>query len=52
MRIDGLFEVKKAGKRFAAPGEITVRIGKPVEFAAGQDAGEIARELQGIVERL
>jgi long-chain acyl-CoA synthetase len=52
MRIDGLFEVKKAGKRFAMPGKISLRIGKPVEFAAGRDAQEIARELQIIVERL
>jgi long-chain acyl-CoA synthetase len=52
MRIDGLFEIKQAEKKFAAPGKIKVRIGKPVEFAVGMDAEEIARELQRIVEGL
>ena len=52
LRIDGLFEVKKSGKKFAAPGKIQVRVGKPVQFAADSDAEEIARELQKIVENL
>ena len=52
MRIDGLFEVKQAGRRFAAPEEIQVRIGAPVEFAGDRDPEEIARELEKIVERL
>ncbi len=52
MRIDGLFEIKHAGKRFAAPGKIQVRIGKPLQFAPGMDPQEIARELQRAVEEL
>lgn len=52
MRIDGLFEIKKAGKRFAMPGRIQVRIGDPMEFAADRDPAEIARELQRAVEGL
>jgi long-chain acyl-CoA synthetase len=52
MRIDGLFEIKKAGKKFAVPGKIQVRIGKPIQFAAGTDAEEIARALQNAVENL
>ncbi len=52
MRIDGLFEVKQAGKKFAAPGKIRVRIGKPVEFVPERDPEEIARELKERVERL
>ena len=52
MRIDGLFEIKQAGKKFAAPGKILVRIGKPVEFAPESDPEEIARELQRVVESL
>ena len=32
MRIDGLFEFKKAGKKFAPPWKIQVRIGKPMTF--------------------
>jgi len=52
MRIDGLFEVKQAGKHFARPGEVTVKIGAPVRFATGSDPGWIARELQKVVEQL
>jgi long-chain acyl-CoA synthetase len=52
MRIDGLFEVKNAGRRFAAPWKIRVRIGKPITFAAGTDPQAIASELQNAVERL
>jgi hypothetical protein len=48
----GLFEVKQAGKKFAGPGKICVRVGKPIRFAAGGDPGEIARELQSAVEAL
>jgi long-chain acyl-CoA synthetase len=52
MRIDGLFEIKNAGKKFAAPGKIQVRIGKPVQFAPETDPEEIARSLQRTVENL
>jgi long-chain acyl-CoA synthetase len=52
MRIDGLFEIKKAGKKSAAPGKIQVRIGKPVRFAPESDPEEIARALQKAVEDL
>jgi long-chain acyl-CoA synthetase len=52
MRILGLFEVKEAGRKFAMPGTIRVRIGKPLRFAADRDPGQIARELQEAVESL
>jgi len=52
MRIVGLFEVKQAGRKFARPGEIRVRIGKPMQFAVGSDPAQIARELQSAVEDL
>jgi len=52
MRIHGLFEVKKAGRRFAMPGKIQVCIGKPVKFAPETDPEEIARVLQKAVESL
>jgi long-chain acyl-CoA synthetase len=52
MRIDGLFEIKNAGKKFAAPGKIQVSIGKPVQFAPESDPEEIARALQKAVEDL
>jgi long-chain acyl-CoA synthetase len=52
MRIDGLFELKQAGKAFARPGQIKLKIGAPVQFAPGSDPAWIARELQTIVEKL
>jgi long-chain acyl-CoA synthetase len=52
MRIDGLFEVKQAGKRFAKPRTIRVRIGEPVKFRPGTDPQTIAAELQRAVEGL
>ena len=52
MKIVGLFEVKQAGRRFARPGEIEVRIGRPMRFAVDGDPAQIARELQSAVEAL
>jgi long-chain acyl-CoA synthetase len=52
MRIDGLFEIKKAGKKFAAPGKIQVRIGKTIQFTPEADPEEIARALQRAVDSL
>jgi long-chain acyl-CoA synthetase len=52
LRIDGLFERKQAGKRFAPPWSIRVRIGKPLQFEAGKSAEEIAAALQRAVEEL
>ncbi len=52
VRIHGLFEVKKAGKRFAAPGKIQVHFGEPIAFAPGTDPEEIARVLRERIERL
>ncbi len=52
MRIDGLFEIKNAGKKFGAPGKIHVRIGKPMQFAPESDPEEIAQALQKAVEDL
>jgi long-chain acyl-CoA synthetase len=52
MRIDGLFELKQAGKHFAGPGKIRVTIGAPVTFPPATDPEEIARRLQQIVEGL
>jgi long-chain acyl-CoA synthetase len=52
MRIDGLFELKKAGRRMARPYQITVKIGPPVRFENGSDPAQIAAQLQEAVERL
>ncbi|MBV9183250.1 MAG: AMP-binding protein, partial [Acidobacteria bacterium] len=52
MRIDGLFEVKQAGKRIARPHQIQVKIGKPITFSTPRDPQEIAAELENLVARL
>ena len=52
MRIDGLFEVKSAGRKFAAPLKISVRMGHPMTFLPGAEPEMIAAELQAAVERL
>ena len=52
MRIDGLFELKRAGRKVARPRKIQVWIGKPVHFPAETDPEEIARKLRGIVAGL
>jgi long-chain acyl-CoA synthetase len=52
MHIDGLFEVKQAGKKFAPPGKVRVKIGVPVQFFPGSEPELIARELQKRVEQL
>jgi len=52
MRIDGLFERKQAGKKFAWPGQIRVVIGAPIQFLPGSAPDQIARDLQRRVEGL
>ena len=52
MRINGLFEVKQKGRKFALPGKIAVSIGTPITFEPGRDPEEIADELQNAVAQL
>jgi long-chain acyl-CoA synthetase len=52
MRIDGLFEVKQAGRKFARPGKIQVKIGDPVRFDPTDDPAAVAQDLQQRVEQL
>jgi long-chain acyl-CoA synthetase len=52
MRIDGLFEVKQAGKKVAGTGKIRVKIGAAVEFSVEHEPEDIARKLHEIVEAL
>jgi long-chain acyl-CoA synthetase len=52
MRIVGLFEVKQAGKSFAAPWKIHVHIGQPLRFAPSADPEQIVADLQKAVELL
>jgi long-chain acyl-CoA synthetase len=52
MRIDGLFELKRAGKRFARPHAIRIKIGPPIRFEPERDPQWIAGELQKRVEAM
>ena len=52
MRIDGLFELKQAGRRTARPFQVKVKIGSPVRFEPGADPEQIAVELHDKVEQL
>jgi len=52
MRIDGLYELKAAGRRVAPPGKVRVKIGQPIQFSPDSDPAWIARELQRRVEDL
>lgn len=52
MRIDGLFEVKNAGKRVARPYQISVKIGTPISFSPEIDPESIPATLQRAVEQL
>jgi long-chain acyl-CoA synthetase len=52
IRIDGLFELKQAGRRTALPYQITVKIGPPVRFPVDTEPQAIAVQLQSKVEQL
>ncbi len=52
IRIEGLFELKQAKKKFAPPGKLQVKIGMPVRFPRGSAPEWIAAELQKAVENL
>lgn len=52
MRLDGVWKMKREHRRLARFGEVTVRIGAPIEFPAATPADEIARRLEWIVRGL
>jgi len=52
MRINGLWELKKADRHFAWPGEVSVIIGEPVKYSRQQDAQAIAADLAARVRGL
>lgn len=52
VRIDGLYEVKLTGQKFARPGAIRVSIGDPVRFPADATPESITHELQSRVAAL
>lgn len=52
IRIDGLFELKQAGRRMARPGEVRVTIGPPIQIDRAAEPESIARELESRVKSL
>ena len=52
MRIDGLFELKQAGKRMARPFQVQVRIGEPVSYRSNLTPEQIAGDLQDRTAKL
>jgi len=52
MRMDGVWQMKREGRRLARIGEITLRIGAPVTFAPATPPDEIARTLESVVRNL
>ena len=51
-RIDGLYELKNARRRFARPGEITVTLDAPVRFSADSEPASITNRLEKRVASL
>ena len=52
MRMDGVWQMKREGRRLARIDEVTVRIGPPVTFPPGTPSEEIARALETRVRSL
>ena len=46
MRIDGLYDLKKAGKWHADPGSVSVTVEQPVRYPPGKDPAEITEDLE------
>ncbi len=52
VRLDGIFELKAACKKWAHPGQVKVSVGKPLRFGGSEAAEEIARKLEQEIEQL
>jgi len=52
MRIDGVWKMRREGRRIARRGEIVIRIGSSVKFPAGTAPEEIAGRLREIIAGL
>lgn len=52
IRIDGLFELKKARRKLAKPGTVTVIIGNPTTFASGMNPSKISHDLEEAVRSI
>ena len=52
MRLDGVWQMKREGRRLAHADEVTVRIGAPIVFPADTPPAEIARSLESRIVSL
>jgi long-chain acyl-CoA synthetase len=52
VRVDGLWELKQAGKRFARPGVVRVTLGVPLRFTSDAEPAAIAADLERAVAAL
>jgi long-chain acyl-CoA synthetase len=52
IRMGGVWQMKREGRRLARIGEITLRIGAPITFAPATPPDEIARTLESVVRNL
>ncbi|HEX8749064.1 MAG TPA: AMP-binding protein [Pyrinomonadaceae bacterium] len=52
VRIDGLAELKRQGRYFARPGQVSIIFGEAVSFSQSDDPAQIARELERRVRDL
>ena len=52
MRIDGLFELKQAGRKMARPYQVKVKIGLPLRFNPQDEPDQIVAQLQSRVQEL
>ncbi len=52
LRIDGLYEMKLAGRKIARRGELKVVIGKPMRFAPDTPPEEITNEVEDVTWRM
>ncbi len=52
MRIDGVWKMRREGRRVAKRGEIVIRIGSSVRFSAGTPPEEIASKFRQIIAEL
>jgi long-chain acyl-CoA synthetase len=52
MRIEGTYEIRKAGTRFNRPGRVRVYVGKPIEFPEAGEPREIAKKIEEAVTAL
>jgi long-chain acyl-CoA synthetase len=52
LRLDGIFERKAAGKKWARPGQIKVTVGPPVRFRDSDIPEQIAQDLERRVAKL